>query len=321
MRALSFLKKFIKIRDIMKRIVKTVFWLLIPLSLSGQQTPVTNQYILNPLTINPAYAGNRGALNIATFFRKQWVGVNGSPTTMSLAADAPFLDNKLGLGLIVSNDKIGVTKETHIGTNYSYKIKIKDGVLSMGLGAGIVTTNTAWSDLTVVDEEDSYLLVDSKVFVVPDFSFGLYYSYKNYFAGFSIPRLLGYSFNFEKNKYTLSFAPDNYNYLLNTGYLFTLSAKAKFFPTALITYSPGEKVLYDINAHINFLDRFWAGLSYRSGRSVAALLQFSVNNQFRIAYTYDFDFNKLSKYSNGSHEIMLRYEFKYKVEVVNPLIF
>jgi type IX secretion system PorP/SprF family membrane protein len=289
--------------------------------LSGQLAPVTNQYILNPLTINPAYAGNRGALNIASFFRKQWVGVSGSPTTMTLSADAPFLDNKLGLGLIVSNDKIGVTKETRLNTNYSYKINLKDGILSLGLGAGIVATNTAWSDLVVVDEEDSQYLVDSRVFVVPDFSFGAYYTFKNYFAGFSVPRLLGYSFNFDKNKYSLQFAPGEYNYLLNTGYVFTLSPKVKLFPTTLITFSPGEKLLYDINAHVNFLDRFWAGLSYRSSRSLAALLQVSVNNQFRVAYTYDFDFGKLMRYSNGSHEIMLRYEFKYKVNVVNPLIF
>jgi type IX secretion system PorP/SprF family membrane protein len=305
----------------MKKIVQTLFCLLIPLMLSGQLAPVTNQYILNPLTINPAYAGNRGALNIASFFRKQWVGVSGSPTTMTLSADAPFLDNKLGLGLIVSNDKIGVTKETRLNTNYSYKINLKDGILSLGLGAGIVATNTAWSDLVVVDEEDSQYLVDSRVFVVPDFSFGAYYTFKNYFAGFSVPRLLGYSFNFDKNKYSLQFAPGEYNYLLNTGYVFTLSPKVKLFPTTLITFSPGEKLLYDINAHVNFLDRFWAGLSYRSSRSLAALLQVSVNNQFRVAYTYDFDFGKLMRYSNGSHEIMLRYEFKYKVNVVNPLIF
>ena len=305
----------------MKKIVQTLFLLLIPLMLSGQLAPVTNQYILNPLTINPAYAGNRGALNIATFFRKQWVGVSGSPTTMTLAADAPFLDNKLGLGLVISNDKIGVTKETRLNTNYSYKIEIKEGTLSLGLGAGIVTTNTAWSDLVVVDEEDSHYLVDSRVFVVPDFSFGAYYTYKNYFAGFSVPRLLGYSFNFDKNKYSIKFSPGDYNYLFNTGYVFTLSQKVNLFPSTLVTYSPGGKLLYDINAHVNFSDRFWAGLSYRSSRSLAALLQVSVNNQFRVAYTYDFDFGKLMKYSNGSHEIMLRYEFRYKVDVVNPLIF
>ena len=305
----------------MKRLLKFLILLLIPISLFGQLTPVTDHYILNPLSINPAYAGNRGALNIATFYRKQWVGIAGAPQTMTLAVDAPLLDSKLGLGLIIVNDKIGVTKETQIMTAYAYKISMGDGNLSLGLGAGLLTTNTAWSELTVIDEEDAYYLINSKVFVVPDFSFGAYYMYHNYFAGFSIPRLLGYKFNFDKNKYSLTFKPGQYSYILNTGYLFSLSNRVKMFPSALVSYSPGDKLLYDINVHFSLIDRLWTGVSYRSNRSVAALLQFAVNEQFRVGYTYDFDFGKLGRYSNGSHEVMLRYEFKYKVDVVNPLIF
>ncbi len=305
----------------MKKILKTLLFMLIPVSMFGQLTPVTDHYILNPLSINPAFAGNRGALNIATFYRKQWVGVTGSPQTMTLAVDAPLLGSKLGLGLMIVNDKIGVTKETQIYTTYAYKIDMNDGYLSLGLGAGILTTNTAWSDLIVIDPEDEYYLIDSRVFVVPDFSFGAYYNYRNYFVGFSVPRLLSYKFNFDKNKYSLMFKPANYSYMLNTGYVFSLSPRVKMFPSTLIIFTPGNKLLYDINAHFSLYDRLWTGLSYQSDRSVAALLQFAVNNQLRIGYTYDFDFGQLGRYSSGSHEVMLRYEFRYKVDVVNPLIF
>ncbi len=65
----------------MKRIIKILLLILIPVSTFGQITPYTNQYVLNPLSINPAYAGNRGVMNIAAFYRKQWVGVKGSPET------------------------------------------------------------------------------------------------------------------------------------------------------------------------------------------------------------------------------------------------
>src|SRR5659263_181107 len=104
----------------MKRLINFPLLLLVSLSLSGQLVPVTNQYVLNPLTINPAYAGNRGALNIAAFYRRQWVGITGAPETITLAADSPLLDAKLGLGLIITSDKIGVTKETQFSTNYAY---------------------------------------------------------------------------------------------------------------------------------------------------------------------------------------------------------
>jgi type IX secretion system PorP/SprF family membrane protein len=305
----------------MKKIIKTLLFLLIPLSVSGQLTPVTNQYILNPMVINPAYAGGRGALNIAAFYRKQWVGVTGAPETMTFAIDAPLADEKIGLGLIIVNDKIGVTKETQFSTNYAYKISLGEGTLSFGLGAGVITTNTAWSDLVVLDPGDEFYLIDSRLFVVPNFSFGIYYSYRNYFAGFSIPKFLSYKFDFNKNKYGLVNDPGLYNYMLTTGYVFTISPKFKFFPSTLLTYSPGEKILYDINANFSFFDLFWVGASYRNNRSVASILQFQLNKQLRVAYSYDFDLGKLGRYSNGSHEIMLRYEFRYKVDVVNPLVF
>jgi type IX secretion system PorP/SprF family membrane protein len=307
--------------QLMKRIIKTIFLILIPLSLSGQLTPVTNQYVLNPLTINPAFAGNRGDLNISAFYRKQWVGITGAPETMTFTADAPVFGDKIGLGLIVINDKVGVTKETYFISNYSYRITMGEGSLAFGLGAGIITTNTAWSDLVVLDPGDELYLVDSRRFIVPSFSFGTYYSNHNFFLGFSIPKFVGYKFNYDKNKYSLSVDPQHYNFMLSTGYAFNLSQKVDFVPSTLLTLNPGQKLLFDFNANFNFNNRFWAGASYRNGRSLGALFQVQVNNQFKIAYTYDFDTGKLGGYSNGSHEVMLRYEFRYKVNIVNPLVF
>ncbi len=305
----------------MKKFISLSVLILLPLMLLGQLTPVTNHYVLNPLRINPSYAGSRGGLSIAAFYRQQWVGIDGAPRTMSLELDAPVLSNKLGLGLFVVNDQIGVTKQTEIMTSYAFRISVGSGTLALGLGAGLVATNTAWSDLLVNDPGDEYMLVDSRVFLVPDFSFGTFYSVKNYFLSFAIPRLLGYSFDLDKNKYSLKVEPGNYNYVLTTGYMFPLGQKARFVPSALVSYSPGDKLLYDASTHFILYDRFWIGATYRITGSVTALAQFAINNQFKVAYSYDFDFGKLGTYSNGSHEVMLRYEFRYKVDVVNPLIF
>jgi type IX secretion system PorP/SprF family membrane protein len=305
----------------MKTIIKIIFLLLIPVGVFGQLAPVTNQYILNPLSINPAYAGSRGALNIAASFRKQWAGIAGAPETMSLTVDGPFFDNKVGFGLMIINDKIGVTKETQIISNYAYRISLGEGSLSFGLGGGISTTNTAYSDLVVIDPGDESYLINSRIHVVPNLSFGTYYSGSNYFMGLSVPKLLGYKFDFTKNKYNLLINPGKQGIMFSAGYIYNLSQKLKFYPSTLLTYASQEKLLFDINAHFNYIDRFWAGVSYRSSRSMAGLIQVQLNNQLRVAYTYDFDFGKLRTYSYGSHEIMLRYEFRYKVDVVNPLIF
>lgn len=305
----------------MKKIIKLLFGLLIPMSVSGQLTPATNHYVLNPLTINPGYAGNRGVMNVAAFYRKQWVGIKGAPETVSLALDAPVANDKLGLGLIILNDKIGVTKETQFNTNYAYRIEVGKGLLSLGLGAGVLITNTAWSKLVVLDQGDEYYLTDSKVFTVPNFSFGAYYTIDNFFAGLSIPKLVGQKFDYDKNKYLLKNNFNDYIYMLNAGYMIDLSPKVKFLPSTLLALSLGDKILYDINAHFRIMDRFWIGASYRNNRSVTGLFQFQLTNQLKFAYSYDFDFNKLKTFSSGSHEVMLRYEFRYKIDAISPLNF
>lgn len=288
---------------------------------TGQLAPVTDQYILNPQTLNPAYSGSRGALTVAAFYRRQWVGLEGAPETLTLAADAPVRDGKVGLGLNISTDKIGVTRESSFGTTYSYTVGAGDGKLSLGLGAGLLATNTRWSELTVLDPGDDLYLVDSKVFMVPDFSFGIYYTINKYFASASIPRLLQYKFNFDRNRYSLKADAGQYNYLFHTGYLFDTGGRSKFLPSLFLSLSPGNKVLYDINAHWGIYDRMWLGASYRSNQSVAGLFQFMISNQLKVAYSYYFDFNRLRSYNNGSHEIMLRYQFLFRADVVNPLIF
>jgi type IX secretion system PorP/SprF family membrane protein len=305
----------------MKKIIKILVFLVIPIGAFGQLTPVTDQYILNPITINPALAGSRGALNVAAFFRKQWVGIKGSPETLTLSGDAPLFDDKVGVGLTIVSDRIGVTKETQFITSYAYKMDVKEGTLSFGLGAGFTTTNTAWSDLVALDPGDEYYLIDSRLYVVPNFSFGTYYTYKNHTFGFSVPKIFGYKFDFKTNKYGLTINPGQYGYLLNYGYLYKVSSKLKFFPSTLITLTPHEKILFDLNLYFNYIDRFWAGVSYRNSRSIGGLVQVQVNNQLRVAYSYNIDFSKLGRYSSGSHEIMLRYEFHYKIDVANPLIF
>ncbi len=305
----------------MKKLVSFWIFLVASICLHAQVPPLTNQYILNPITLNPAYAGNRGALNIAAFYRHQWVGITGAPRTMTLAVDAPLLSNKLGLGLVITNDHLGVTKQNQVQSSFAYRINMSEGSLSFGLGFGLLTTNTAWSDLVVVDPGDEYYLIDSRIFAVPDFSFGMYYNYKNYFFGFSIPRLLGYQFDFNRNKYSIVVEPSEYYYLFNTGYLFNLSRKTRLLTSTLISFSPEEKLLYDLSVHVSIFDRFWFGGTYRSTSSVNALCQFAVNNQFKVAYSYEYDFGPIGTYNSGSHEIMLRYEFSFKVNAVNPLIF
>src|SRR6056297_3021652 len=105
----------------------TIILAFIPLFLYGQFPSINEHYVLNPFLINPSYAGSKDALNVATYIHRQWTGVKGTPETLTLAADAPFLREEMGLGLILANDRIGVTNKTQISANYAYKVYLNEG--------------------------------------------------------------------------------------------------------------------------------------------------------------------------------------------------
>lgn len=305
----------------MRRFILGILCIIIPFSAYGQLHPLSNQYIFDALVINPAYSGSKEALSTSILYRNQWVGFKGSPEMMTLTVHAPLRNEKIGLGLLIINDKIGVTSETSIVANYAYRMDVFNGKLALGLGAGLILINTAWSDLEAVDRDDELLMNNSPSFVLPDFSIGAYFNTNKYFIGFSLPLFLNHRFNPMTNKFKLNNDFSEYNYLINGGYVFDVKSDVKVSPSLLIRYNPGNSPQVDINSHIIFADKLWIGASYRSKNTLIGIFQYQINNQFRVAYSYDFDLGKLGRYNNGSHEIMLRYEFSYMIDVFSPRYF
>ena len=71
-----------------KKIIKNTAIFLFAISglnALGQQDPQYTQYMYNPTSINPAYAGSRGSLSIFGHYRTQWVGLEGAPKTASVS--------------------------------------------------------------------------------------------------------------------------------------------------------------------------------------------------------------------------------------------
>jgi len=45
---------------------------------------------------------------------------------------------------------------------------------------------------------------------------------------------------------------------------------------------------------------------------MSAVAGFQVSNSFFLGYSYDYTITELNKYNDGSHEIILRYQFQKK---------
>lgn len=297
----------------MKRILAGIF-LCINLSGFSQLAPVSDFYSQYALAGNPAYAGSSDALDIALFYRQSMVGIEGSPKSLAMAMHTPMFNEKVGLGLFILNDRTGITSENYFIGNYSYRMDLGYGKLSMGVGFGLISSGIAWNKLKASDPDDDLLADAYTSGVLPDFSAGLYYSSDKYFGGISLPLFLTHDYHAETGKYALSNRFVEYNYFLSAGYHISVIPDWRFTPSFLLKYQWGKTTQFDINLEVLYKNRISAGLIYRTKSIFGFMLMCRLNEQFSFAYSYNFTTATEGLYRNNSHEVMLRYLLKYQVE-------
>ena len=283
-------------------------------SLYAQQDPMYSQYMFNGLAVNPAYAGVRGTPSLMTMYRKQWVGIDGAPTTFTFSADAPIKNEKMALGLNLVQDKIGISNTLMINAIYAYHITFgNESKLSLGLQAGI---NQFKADYSSVETSMTPGQIDaafgySTTSLFPNFGFGAYYYTGKFFLGAGIPKMIKNNLS-GQNSPTLDFTSypnrQNRHLFVTTGYTFDLNPDWALKPSMLLKGVHGAPLELDVNVNAWWQEKVGAGLSYRTADALVAMFQVQVKDEIQFGYAYDMTMSKFSGTNSGSHELMLRYE-------------
>ena len=108
----------------MRKIIFLLFLIGFILKISAQQEVMFTQYMHNEVTINPAYAGSHDVVSLTALYRHQWVGIEGAPRTMSFNGHTPLRNEKIGVGLSIIGDQIGVTNSVQFYGSGSYRIML-----------------------------------------------------------------------------------------------------------------------------------------------------------------------------------------------------
>ena len=268
-----------------------------------------SQYIVNGLVINPAYAGRNGMLDLTLAHRRQWTGFDGAPVSTSFSANTPVKIKGVSLGLTYLSDQIGTGNNQTFNFIYAYRLKIGKVKLSFGLQNGLSIQRTNWDKLRRNDKQDGLINGQSQTQTAFMSGAGIYVHNKNLFAGFSVPYMIN-----TLNKNSIKENP----ILLSGGYFYALNADHSIKPSLLLKLIPGTSFQTDINLNYYYKNLFGLGLSYRIKESIVGILEYGVNKQFRIYYSYDYGISQLKNYHGGSHEILLRYYFGYSFNALNP---
>lgn len=292
---------------------------LIPLLLLGevcaQQLPQYTQFMYNNLLVNPAYAGADKALSMTLIHRDQWTGVEGAPNTQAFSASALLPKDKIGLGVSLLYDKIGVHKNLKVLTSYAYRLQLsKETTLSMGLQVGITNLRADYASL--IGNSNDPKLYNSINNTALDFGAGIYLEIPKMKIGIAAPELLS-----KKIQVNDSVFIDirNINLIGFFGYRLALSSQFDFEPSLLLKYYHDLPLSYDVNLNMVYRKLLTAGLSYRKNESVAALLKLQLTTQLQVGYGYDFPIKEAAQLSTASHELMIQYVFRtVKKNVASP---
>jgi type IX secretion system PorP/SprF family membrane protein len=286
-------------------------FLLLFLCIGGyaQQDAQFTQYMYNTITINPAYAGSRGALSIFGLYRTQWVGLDGAPETSSFSVNSPINNSNLGVGVSLINDKIGPTNENNLSVDLSYTVQTSaDFKLSFGIKGTANLFNLDVNKLNPESQGDpQFQDLDNKF--SPNVGAGVYWHSDKAYIGLSVPNFI------ETNRYDdndVAIFKDKINYYLIAGYVFDLDKYQyiKFKPAVMGKLVEGAPIQVDVSANFMFIDKFVVGVAYRWSAAVSVMAGFQVTDGLYIGYGYDHETTRLQNYNSGSHEIFLRYEFR-----------
>ncbi|EMR01516.1 PorP/SprF family type IX secretion system membrane protein [Cesiribacter andamanensis] len=286
--------------------------LIVPASLWAQQQPLFTQYMFNGLAINPAYAGSHESMSITALARKQWLGMEGAPSTQTFALHTPVPNEKIGLGLLLTHDQAGPVHQYNIKFAYAYRLPLGPGKLAMGIQAGLLNYNARFSTLYLgpnVQDPTFEQDINKTLF---DVGTGLYYSTDRFYLGLAVPQMLALQ---SEQHIHLS-----RHYFLNSGYVVALNRSLQLKPNVLVKAVAGAPLELDLNANLLINEVLWIGASYRSFQTLSALLELQLTDQLRVGYAYDFPASsELGRHTSSSHELMLNYRFTfYKSNISTP---
>jgi type IX secretion system PorP/SprF family membrane protein len=260
----------------MKKLFYTLF--LLPAILRGQMSPLFSIYREQTATINPAmpsqnYLVNNMNNSIGATYRYQWLGVEGAPVTQVLSYECLPINKNILVGGHIANDQTGDIGLMSVNGQFAYKMalsKTDSRFLSIGFSTGVQSYRANLAAVAALENS----AVDNTKSTLVDLSMGIYYHQdKSFYAGISLPQILGNTIYLNTTDKSLHPA------LQKSRQVFVVAGKyfnAPFFgndvaylePNFWLRYLPDtHEVSLDLNVRAKISNSFWVGTGYNLSAS------------------------------------------------------
>lgn len=293
-----------------KHILFSCSLLLFSSAILAQQESIITIYKDQMNIVNPAFAGVDKETNLSLGYRKQWIGINNAPETQTLVFGT-LLGKNLGIGISAVNDKTFIEKQTYVGVDFSYKLKMSvkaDVYLGLKAGGDFYEVNTA--GLGTFNSASDPSLVPFSSFR-PNIGVGALLKTNTYYLSVSIPRLLN-SVR-ARNEDGQTFVATNRPHLyVSGGYDYDLETRSEIVlkPSFILRYVNNAPVSIDYNLSVSFLKAFEIGAMYRSNDAISGIAKLNVSKNLLFGYAYEASTRSDLSSRMNTHEFLLKYSFR-----------
>lgn len=290
--------------------------------LMAQQDPQYTHYMFNGMAFNPAYAGSREAISSTLLLRRQWVQLDGSPTTGSFAIHAPSSNERHGFGLSLVHDRLGITRQNFLSLSYAYRMPLAGGTLALGLRGGVTNFTNRYTEIITINPDQVNPGLDVNAWL-PRVGTGFYFNTERFYLGLSAPNILaGRYFRYNNQTAVELASTQKVHYFGTVGAVFPLTDGIDFKPSIVAKYVQNAPLELDLNANLLFRKVFWVGAGYRTRDAVMFMIEYMSLKGWRLGYSYDYTITQLGQVNTGSHELMLGIDLGLtKNKIITPRYF
>ena len=271
-----------------------------------------SQYNFQPLLINPALSGYSTDIETTFGYKKQWLGLENAPSYSAFSINSPIIHGGGGVGLQLTNQSFGQSKQNSFLFSFAYKIRVNKGTLAIGIETGFRQYSLNVNDL-IIDNQNDIVLKDVNNIIHPDLGLGVYYQTANTHIGLTAKKMIGKQYTIESD-----FFQYNY-YSLYAMKKIKIGANDKLYLSTFLNFDKNVPTLADFS--INFLihNGLRCGLAYRTSNELAFIAGIKLNKivqklneDISVGYAFNQSLSALKSVNSGTHEVLLTYKFAKK---------
>jgi len=278
----------------------------------SQQLPILDNYLINPVSISPAFTGKYNRFQSFITHRSEWTGLTGAPTIGYISLDGS-IGKKMGIGGNLTLNKAGIFKNFSLNINYAYHLQLaKNHFLSFGLNAALYQNSIDLSEVIVGNQLDPLLASQDGISeTYLNVGASLLYTWKDLNVCIVFPLLFNNKSFYSNSLYDHVLTMDR-NWMVYATYTLLLQTDWKLKFDILYRDTQFSPWSLDFSTLVKYQDNYWLGVFYRKSNVLGLTAGLAIINSIVINYNYEFAGFTMMGESGGSHEVTLGYRLPFK---------